>query len=117
MAEAERSGIALNCEDSGWPVASDVEPGPKKDGTGTDDNPSVEAVIDSEVVTEATASKAEVEKLHDGQTDVHSEVKTVLSTEKAAAKKKGSAKKSKSSSRKKRSGGTVTTSKTPKAKR
>ena len=36
--EVERSGIALNCGDSGWPVASEVEAavGPVKDGTGDD---------------------------------------------------------------------------------
>lgn len=35
-----RSGIHLTGEDSGWPVANaddDLEPEPKRDGSGTDD--------------------------------------------------------------------------------
>lgn len=36
---SERSGIALNAGDSGWPVAGAAEPGPKKDGTGADLHP------------------------------------------------------------------------------
>lgn len=33
----EKSGLALNAADSGWPVAAASEPGHKKNGTGTDD--------------------------------------------------------------------------------
>lgn len=37
MAQVEKSGVHLTGADSGWPVASDAEPMPHKDGTGTDD--------------------------------------------------------------------------------
>lgn len=37
MAEVgEKSGVHLTGADSGWPVAADAEPDPKKDGTGAD---------------------------------------------------------------------------------
>lgn len=54
MANAERSGIALNAGDSGWPVASPVEPGPKKLGTGVDANPKA-TKVENGVVTATEA--------------------------------------------------------------
>lgn len=46
---AERSGIHITGADSGWPVGSDAEPDPHKDGSGTDGLPKVTAVTDGDV--------------------------------------------------------------------
>ena len=47
----EKSGVHLTGEDSGWPVAADAEPDPKKDGSGDDDAalPNAEEVADGEI--------------------------------------------------------------------
>ena len=41
---AEKSGVHLTGADSGWPVASAAEPGPRKDGTGADPHSRADAV-------------------------------------------------------------------------
>lgn len=50
---SERSGIALNAGDSGWPVAAAAEAQPHKDGTGADPHPKAVSVTDG-VVDAAT---------------------------------------------------------------
>src|SRR3954471_22078573 len=52
---SERSGIALNAGDSGWPVAAPAEPGPKKDGTGADAHPKALAVAQGVVTASEEA--------------------------------------------------------------
>lgn len=52
---SERSGIALNAGDSGWPVAAPAEPGPKKDGTGADLHPKAMAVTNGVVTASEEA--------------------------------------------------------------
>ncbi|HEY3435079.1 MAG TPA: hypothetical protein VGK41_05455 [Solirubrobacterales bacterium] len=41
---AERSGVHLTGADSGWPVGSAAEPGPRKDGTGADPHSRADSV-------------------------------------------------------------------------
>lgn len=55
MADAERSGIALNCGDSGWPVASAAEDMPHKDGTGEDVIAAKPTKVENGVVTATEA--------------------------------------------------------------
>jgi hypothetical protein len=58
--EAERSGVHLTGEDSGFPVADpDAEPGPVKDGTGADPHPDATAVVDGEVATDGEAVRGD----------------------------------------------------------
>lgn len=46
---AERAGIHLTGEDSGWPVAAPAEAEPHKDGSGDDPHEDATAVADGEV--------------------------------------------------------------------
>jgi hypothetical protein len=56
----ERSGIHLTGEDSGWPVASDAEPDPHKDGSGTDALPKAQAIAGGDVTASEEVESAEV---------------------------------------------------------
>jgi hypothetical protein len=58
--QRERSGIHLTGADSGWPVGSDAEPVPHKDGTGADEHAHVEGVGGGSV---ADAGVNEIQKV------------------------------------------------------
>lgn len=57
---SERSGIALNTNDSGWPVASSAEAQPHKDGTGADPHPKATQVLDGVVHAAGEAQRITV---------------------------------------------------------
>lgn len=54
MGNPEKSGIHLNADDSGWPVAAAAEPGHHKDGSGSDPFPTATAVANNEVTDTGT---------------------------------------------------------------